>query len=128
MATKQVETYTGTRVTFHSIQPFDSIVTKLYASIGGPDNASESLDLEKAVAAYSPELKDKFVAATEKKAGPHGLTTFHVRASRSSSLAPHLYLRAFRQVPEPKTPTALANRKRCLTTAPGCLSFLLVTV
>jgi len=76
MATKKVETYTETRITFHSTKPFDSIMAKLYASIGSPEKIHAWLEIAKGITSYSAESRDKFVAATEKTVGPHGFMIF----------------------------------------------------
>jgi hypothetical protein len=79
MATKQVENYTGTRITFHSTQPYDSILTSLYSSIGSLEKASAWREFARSFKGYSAEGRDRFVAATEKQAGPHGFTIFEVQ-------------------------------------------------
>jgi hypothetical protein len=84
MATKKVEHYTGTRITFHSTQPFDSIMAKLYASIGGPESIPAWLEVAKGITSYSAESRDKFISTTEKHVGPHGFMIFQVRLTASS--------------------------------------------
>ncbi|KAH8800617.1 hypothetical protein F5884DRAFT_808077 [Xylogone sp. PMI_703] len=77
MATKTVQNYTGTRVTFHTTQPFDSVITKLYSSIGRPEKVSAWREMTKTISSYSAESREKFVAATEQQVGPHGFMIFH---------------------------------------------------
>jgi hypothetical protein len=78
MATKKAENYTGTRITFHSAQPFDSIITKLYSSIGPPENIPYWSEKMKTITSYSAECRDKFGAAIDKQVGPHGFMIFQV--------------------------------------------------
>lgn len=79
MATKKVENYTGTRITFHSNQPFDTVLSKLYSSIGSPSNVSAWPEIARSITSYSAESRDKFVAGTEQHVGPHGFMIFQVR-------------------------------------------------
>ena len=78
MASKQVENYPGTRVTFHSSQPFDIILSKLYASIGLVENIPAWDQIAKSITDYSAENRERFVAGIEKQIGPHGFMIFQV--------------------------------------------------
>jgi hypothetical protein len=78
MANKKVENYTGTRVTFHSTQPFDVIMQKLYASIGGPEKIPAWLGIARSISGYSAEDREKFIQGAEKQIGPHGFMIFQV--------------------------------------------------
>jgi hypothetical protein len=81
MATKKVEHYTGTRITFHSTQPFSTIMTKLYASIGPVENITAWSGIAKGITSYSAENREKFIAVTENQVGPHGFMIFQVPPS-----------------------------------------------
>ena len=82
MATQMVENYTGTRITVHSDQPFKSVVSKLYSSIGTPDKAGEKAKPVDSLATSS-KARDTFIAKLESSIGPHGFMIFQV-----SELAP----------------------------------------
>lgn len=82
MAKKKVESYTGIRVTFHSTQPFDTIMQKLYASIGEPNKIPAWQGIAKSIGGYSVEDREKFIKGAEKQVGPHGFMIFQVTSLR----------------------------------------------
>ena len=75
----KVEHYTGTRITVHSGLPFDSVVSKLYSSIGTPAAASAWPDIAKKITSYSGESRDQFTALVREALGPHDFMIFQVR-------------------------------------------------
>ena len=82
MATRIVENYTGTRISVHSDQPFESVVSKLYSSIGTPDKAEDKAKPVDSLATSS-KARDTFIAKVKSSIGPHGFMIFQV-----SELAP----------------------------------------
>jgi hypothetical protein len=78
MATRKAELYTGTRVTYYSIQPFDSIMVKLYSSIGSIKDIPAWQETAASIKDYSAESKENFISAIKKHVGPHGFMIFQV--------------------------------------------------
>lgn len=76
MASRKVENYTGARVTVHSNQSFDSVLSKLYGSIGAPATGGEWPKIAGGVATNSVQSRDAFIALVEKVVGPHGFMIF----------------------------------------------------
>ncbi|KAH8684279.1 hypothetical protein BGZ60DRAFT_163105 [Tricladium varicosporioides] len=76
MTTQRSDILTANYTTFHTPHPFQTVISKLYSSIGFPSDVGKWKEVTKSITSYGEASQDAFVKEIENLVGPHGFMIF----------------------------------------------------
>ncbi|KAH6679113.1 hypothetical protein B0J14DRAFT_580041 [Halenospora varia] len=76
MTTQTTYPFTATHTTLHTPHSFQTVMSKLYSSIGSPSDVGKWQEVSKNITSYDEASREAFVKEIEKSVGPHGFMIF----------------------------------------------------